>query len=205
MQANNSAPILVVDDDPDIRTMLCRILEHEGHRVAAAASGEEALRLARQNRPSLVLLDDVMPGMDGEMVIAEMLADHGKIPPTVLLAVTPRQEARAQEIGAVAGLCKPFSVESLLKTINKHQTAQRNGTVAPAIANHRLEGEPTPASPHIKSSRSVAEPPTTQCQRPAKRSVSMRPASARSGRFHSAPVSFACLATPPSSSQSSPL
>ena len=66
---DNNGPILVVDDDPMLRTSLTRILRTEGHDVIDTASGPEALSMIRNYRPRLVILDTSLRGMDGEMVL----------------------------------------------------------------------------------------------------------------------------------------
>ncbi|MFT5354606.1 MAG: DNA-binding response OmpR family regulator [Polyangiales bacterium] len=120
MPDNN--PILVVDDDPTLRRALSRILRSEGHTVVEAGSGVAALKAAREHLPSLVLLDYAMPGMDGEGVLEAMRAEHKEaMPPAVLLTASGRQQERANEIGAVLGLCKPFRVETLLAAVKRHR------------------------------------------------------------------------------------
>jgi DNA-binding response OmpR family regulator len=115
-------PILVVDDDPTLRRALSRILRSEGHTVVEAGSGVAALKAAREHLPSLVLLDYAMPGMDGEGVLEAMRAEHKEaMPPAVLLTASGRQQERANEIGAVLGLCKPFRVETLLAAVKRHR------------------------------------------------------------------------------------
>jgi DNA-binding response OmpR family regulator len=115
-------PILVVDDDPTLRRALSRILRSEGHTVIEAGSGVAALKAAREHLPSLVLLDYAMPGMDGEGVLEAMRAEHKEaMPPAVLLTASGRQQERANEIGAVLGLCKPFRVETLLAAVKRHR------------------------------------------------------------------------------------
>ena len=68
-------PILVIDDDPNSRDLLQRMLESEGYAVATASSGEEGLQLARRFVPSLITLDVLMPGMDGWAVLRELKMD----------------------------------------------------------------------------------------------------------------------------------
>ena len=64
----NSPQVLVVDDEPRLRNILRRILRQEGYRVTTAPDGETALRLAKEKKPDIVLLDPVMPGTDGREV-----------------------------------------------------------------------------------------------------------------------------------------
>jgi len=125
-ETRRGAPILVVDDDATLRGALCRILRHEGHEVLEAPDGPSALDLARDHAVSLVLLDYMMPGMDGEMVLDALRAERGdETPPAVLLTASGRQQERAEEIGAVLGLCKPFRVEELLTTVARYSDAKK--------------------------------------------------------------------------------
>ena len=73
--STHQGSILVVDDDAEIRQVLQTVLEHAGHQVIVALDGEDALRLLQQQRPLLVLLDLMMPRMDGLDVIRAMRED----------------------------------------------------------------------------------------------------------------------------------
>ena len=107
-----SAPrVLLVDDERAIRT-ICRVnLEGDGLAVTEANDGSEALEAIRRERPSLVLLDVMMPGIDG-WGVAEQLAedDETREIPVVFLSARAAQEDRlhAQELGAVGYVVKPF-------------------------------------------------------------------------------------------------
>jgi two-component system, response regulator, stage 0 sporulation protein F len=72
--------ILVVDDEPPVRAMIGRALVELGYRVAEAADGPEALRLIRDERPDLVVLDFLMPGMDGAEAAREIAALDPDLP-----------------------------------------------------------------------------------------------------------------------------
>ncbi len=104
--------VLVVDDEAPIR-LLCRVnLEAEGMEVVEAADGRRGLELARASRPDVVLLDVMMPGMDGWMVAGELLDDPGTadIPIVFLTARAEfRDRARGLDIGGVDYVTKPFN------------------------------------------------------------------------------------------------
>ena len=114
-------PILVVEDDENSRLMMVTLLDLKGYSVVTAANGAEALRVARQQRPCLILLDLIMPVMDGVEFRAAQLADAAlsSIP---VVCVSGRYNAAdlAREIGAVALLEKPITVDSLLDAVRQH-------------------------------------------------------------------------------------
>lgn len=121
-QAADTGPILVVDDDPDLRTLIVEILEQEGYRAVAAVHGAEALGLLRLGlRPSLIFLDMMMPVMDGWQFRAEQRADPAvaDIPVVVFSAYCDVQKT-AEELDAAAGLGKPLRLETLLSVIERH-------------------------------------------------------------------------------------
>lgn len=114
--------ILVVEDDADLRRALSRILRHEGHDVVEVSSGFQAMEVARASKPSLVVVDAMMPGMDGEMVIRALQMEmRGEAPPALLLTTSEQQQDRATRIGAAQGLFKPFRVEDLLRAVDQHR------------------------------------------------------------------------------------
>src|SRR3989441_12897822 len=82
-----AATILVVDDDPDCREITARLLEREGHRTRRAASGEECMRIALAEPVDVVLLDVMMPGMDG-FAVCEALRQAGQRIPIILLTAS---------------------------------------------------------------------------------------------------------------------
>jgi CheY-like chemotaxis protein len=107
-----SAPlVLLVDDEQAIRT-ICRVnLEGDGFAVAEAESGEDALEEVRRQHPSLVLLDVMMPGVDGWGVAEQLAADPEtrEIPVVFLSArAAPEDRLHAHELGAVGYVLKPF-------------------------------------------------------------------------------------------------
>jgi two-component system response regulator MprA len=109
--------ILVVDDDRKITDMLRRTLIYEGYRVATAADGEEALIKAQSERPDLVVLDWLMPRLNG-LETARMLREAGPAP---ILMLTARDAVEQRVEGLNSGaddyLVKPFAPEELLARI----------------------------------------------------------------------------------------
>ena len=104
------ARVLIVDDEPDILLMLRVNLEADGYTTALAADGESALERIGEERFDLVLLDVMMPVMDGWGVL-DRLAEETEAPLVIVVSAksSRRDMARALEIGAVAYVTKPFS------------------------------------------------------------------------------------------------
>lgn len=105
--------ILIVDDDPDIRETFALVLESRGYAVRMAANGREALELVRAVDPDLVLLDLMMPVMNGPDFLAALRADpafdHIRV---VIVSAWPRESAAVA--GADAVLPKPVEVRTLV-------------------------------------------------------------------------------------------
>src|SRR5262245_26796283 len=94
--------ILVVDDSEDIRDSFCLVLEEDGYEVLTASSGQEAIDKTRASRPDLILLDLVMPGMDGLEVLTRLRSDlAAPIPPTILCSGFDLTEEEALRRGAL--------------------------------------------------------------------------------------------------------
>ncbi len=109
--------ILVVDDDPEILNLIRRGLAYEGHTVETAADGYEALTKAREKLPDLVVLDVMMPGLEGTEV-ARRLKHGGDVPILMLTAKgTVEDRVTGLDAGADDYLIKPFSFDELLARI----------------------------------------------------------------------------------------
>ncbi|HEY3355400.1 MAG TPA: response regulator [Polyangia bacterium] len=109
-------PILVVDDDPDLRGLLELILQQEGYRVIAAGDGAEALARAAATPPALIFLDMRMPVMDGWEFARELRARYGRSTPIVVVTAAEDAAARARDIDADAWLGKPFEIADVTRT-----------------------------------------------------------------------------------------
>lgn len=114
------ATVLVVDDDPKIRDLLRLYIEREGHRTAFAEDGPQALERARQRRPDIVLLDVMLPGLDG-FEVCRQLRDESD---ALILLLTARSGDSDKVVGLDLGaddyIVKPFSPRELMARIRAH-------------------------------------------------------------------------------------
>jgi len=109
--------VLIAEDDAIIRMDLKEMLEEEDFEVLEAADGAAAVQLARDEQPSLVILDIKMPVMDG-LVAAQKISEERLAPVLILTAYSQRELVeRAAQIGAMAYLVKPFQKQDLLPAI----------------------------------------------------------------------------------------
>lgn len=116
---NRSPIVLVVDDHPDLREVLALILEHHGFQVMVAGDGWEAVNQAERCRPDVVLMDLMMPRMDGYKATVA-LNDNGD-PPIPVVAITASQVDRSQLLasGFSELLRKPVRADDVLSTIRR--------------------------------------------------------------------------------------
>jgi CheY-like chemotaxis protein len=120
MAETGTRRVLVVDDEPDV-LLLCRVnLEFEGYEVVEATDGEAALAAAREHRPDAVLLDVMMPKLDGWQVLEALKSDPElrHIPVVVLTAkVQDEDQIRGWSQGAADYITKPFSPLALSQVL----------------------------------------------------------------------------------------
>ncbi len=143
------ARILVVDDSPEMRHLLTSILVEEGHKVVVAPDGQKALDMVVADPPDIMVLDIMMPAMDGYMVLKELRAtgirDTTKI--LILTAKTSEHDwVRGYKLGADQYLTKPFdiqeltvAVETLLLSTREQLKARREEELNKAQLLSRLE------------------------------------------------------------------
>ena len=113
--------ILVVDDDMPILILMQSLLREFGFEPLTAASGRDAVEIARQQRPALVLLDKHMPGMSGVEVIRALRGDDGVAEvPILILSGEPISKHELEELRADGAVLKPFDVMALVKQIREH-------------------------------------------------------------------------------------
>jgi DNA-binding response OmpR family regulator len=120
------AKILVVDDHPNIVRLLQRLLAREAHEVLTAADGIEALEKIRQERPDLVVLDVMMPRMNGFEVLYEVKSDPA-LKETIVIMLTAQDQAaemsQGLQLGADWYLPKPFSPADVSSVIRRFLAA----------------------------------------------------------------------------------
>ena len=140
--------ILVVDDDPDILQYVKMNLEREGFETDTASNGADALRLAAEQPPSLVLLDVMMPGMDGLTTLKHLRNDAptASVPVVMLTARALAQDrVKGLDLGADDYITKPFAVEELVARIRTViRRAQQMRDVSPLTGlpgNFRIAAE----------------------------------------------------------------
>lgn len=106
--------VLIADDDPQLLRLMARNLQFEGYEVLTAADGREALETAEEKKPDLVLLDVMMPKLDG-FTVTQRIRDFSNVP---IIIITARghdpDKIRGLDLGADDYLAKPFNVDELL-------------------------------------------------------------------------------------------
>lgn len=135
MTENEMATILHVDDQIAAREIVRSTLEREGHSVLPAASGEDAVQFARDKQPDLILLDRLMPGMDGMAVLKTLFeqAETRDIPVLMVSAIyTPRDVEKAFMAGAAGYLRKPYDRVELVREVERALKPRRRSGGAPA-------------------------------------------------------------------------
>jgi two-component system cell cycle response regulator DivK len=127
--------VLIAEDDPDVRLMVRSLLEGQGYTCAEADNGQEAVAIARQRPPRLVLMDLMMPGVDG-FSAAELLRSDPRtrgVPIHCLTALDfPAARRAAERAGCEGFLPKPFDMKGLLGAVRVALESGRAGVPRPA-------------------------------------------------------------------------
>ena len=117
------ARILLVDDDPEIRSLTRRILENNGYKVSVVVDGKECIDVLEKDRPDLILLDVMMPGLDGWEVCMKIKADaKTRDIPVVMFTVRTSEDSVEKSLNyamADAQINKPFKMKKLLDTVDR--------------------------------------------------------------------------------------
>jgi len=131
--------VLVVDDDPIMRDTLAYNLRREGYECFLAVDGTQALGMARTERPDLVLLDLMMPGIDG-LEVCRMLRRDSDLPILILTAKDDEfDKVLGLEVGADDYITKPFSIRELLARVKAHLRRTEKLLTAGAAAADPLQ------------------------------------------------------------------
>ena len=134
--------ILVVDDDVVVRLMVRESLEEAGFSVEEAEDGEQALSAVKRLRPELVLLDVMMPGMDGYEVCRELKADEKtKDIPVIFLSAKDADSdvVKGFELGAVDYITKPISQEILRVRVHAQTMLKRQRDLLQSLLDKRAK------------------------------------------------------------------
>jgi two-component system phosphate regulon response regulator PhoB len=137
--------ILVVDDETDILELISYNLTKNGYRVTCVTSGEEAMQAARKDRPDLIILDLMLPGVDGLDVCRSLTADPATAQIPILMVTARGEDAdivTGLELGAHDYVTKPFSPRVLLARIRallRRSKPQAEDDAPPVVRRHDLE------------------------------------------------------------------
>jgi CheY-like chemotaxis protein len=114
------ASILVVDDEPDIRTIVGQVLRDAGYGVVMAANGAEALKRIREQPPDAVILDLEMPVMDGRAFLSACRSDpvHANLP-VALFTTSIRANGLAESMNVQACIAKPFDIDDFMDAVRR--------------------------------------------------------------------------------------
>ena len=116
-QPNSNTRILVVDDEPNIVDVISMALRYQGFEVASAGNGRDALSAVQSFRPHLMLLDIMLPDMEGFEVAERLGAERGRTPIIFLTARDATEDkVRGLTIGGDDYVTKPFSLEELVRS-----------------------------------------------------------------------------------------
>jgi CheY-like chemotaxis protein len=121
--------VLLIDDEEVVHDLIRRTLEKEGFRVVSAYGGEEGLALVRELKPIAVLLDVMMPGMDGWAVIKELKADPDTRDIPVVMTTMVDERGIGFALGAADYMVKPVDKERLIEVLDKYKLTDEPGSV----------------------------------------------------------------------------
>ena len=112
--------VLIVDDDPDMIETMQLVLAHAGYTCRTASNGVEALEQVAAQRPGVVLLDMLMPIMNGWDTAHELRERYGRTVPIIVVTASEHASRRAAEADADGVLAKPFDIDDLRRIVAHH-------------------------------------------------------------------------------------
>ncbi len=120
-----ASKILIVDDDPGIRMLLSKFLQREGYETIQAQNGLEGVELAKKNQPDLIIMDVVMPQMDG-LTAARLIKFYKPLSDVPVLFLTAKDAEKeielAQEVRAEVYITKPFDIRQVIQVVQETLT-----------------------------------------------------------------------------------
>ena len=119
MSRSDDRPVLVIDDDPELRTVIALALEAHGVPAVGAEDGVEALRILGQGPVRLILLDLMMPRMDGVQFLRALGPSRQGEAPVVIFSADPAAPEIARAVHADGCLAKPVELDTLLATVDR--------------------------------------------------------------------------------------
>ena len=133
----STEPVLVVDDDPKIVELVRAYLQRAGYEVITAGDGDVALQLVERNQPSLIVLDVMLPGLDG-LLLTRHLRDSRNRVPILMMSARGRVDDRIRGLveGADDYLAKPFSPAELVERVHAILRRSAPGAVPAATLKH---------------------------------------------------------------------
>lgn len=128
------ASILVVDDDPSIRMLISRLMARRGYTVTTAVDGQDALEQLATTTPDVIVLDVMMPRLDGFGVLRHLEAARPELlPRTILVTAYPRTASAAGALG-IEIVPKPFEIDRLMTAVERRIEAATPIVIAPGAA-----------------------------------------------------------------------
>lgn len=121
--------VLVIDDDESVHGVLTNMLTREGYSTRIARNGKEGLRIAQEYHPDIVILDILMPGVDGWSVLAQLKATAGMEDVPIILLTMLQNKEMGFALGATEYLTKPIDASKLLPVLDRHRSTKPSGTV----------------------------------------------------------------------------
>ena len=126
--------VLVIDDEPDILRFIQRGLTADGHTVTVTSDGADGLRLARQQHPNVIILDLMMPRLDGREILRVLASNAVKPRVIVLSGVTDvRTRVGCLEAGAADYLLKPFAMAELIARVHAQTRSYRDDEIPDSV------------------------------------------------------------------------
>lgn len=123
--------ILIVDDDPGIRMLLSKFLQREGYETVMAENGLEGVEFAKKHQPDIIIMDVVMPQMDG-LTAARLIKFYKPLSEVPILFLTAKDADKeielAQEVRAEVYITKPFDVRQVIQVVKETVTGKKQGT-----------------------------------------------------------------------------